>query len=236
MGRNGPWGRDAEPGRVGRSGGVERRDGPGVRSGVEGAGGAVGAAGGSAGAAGAGVAGGSGGAAAGSEAVGPTGGGVVGRERRSPGADRAWTSGAGQTVGPVCCGEPSAGGGGGSKAGTDADRTSVEASAVVEDSTSTSGLRPPRRSESRRNSEGRSGPAPAGDGPLVVGDPAGRVACPGPVGVVRRGTGSGAGRLVERSSGVGEAAGESGREVGLPERALGGSDVLDLGPRGVSGP
>jgi hypothetical protein len=179
VGRNGPWGRDAEPGRVGRSGGAEPRDGPGVRSGVEGDGGGA-----------AGVAGGSAGAAEGSEAVGRTGGGAVGRERRSSGADRAWTSGAGQTVGPVCCEEPS--GGGGSKAGTDADRTLVEASAVAEDSISTSGLRPPRRSESRRNSEGRSGPAPAGDGPLVVGDPAGR--------------------------------------------ALGGSDVLDLGPRGVSGP
>ena len=227
MGRNGPCGREAEPGRVGRSGGVERRGGPGVRSGVEEVGGAVGPTG---------VCG---GAAAGPEVAGRSAGGVAELGRRSPWPERAWTSGAGQTGGPVCWGEPSGGGRGGSKAGTDADRTSVEVSAVVEFSTSTSGLCPPRRLESRRNSEGRSGPASAGDGSPVAGDPAGRSAPPGPEGAVRRATWSGAGPSVERSSGVGEDAGEPGRAVGrgLPESALSGvdSEVLDLGPPGIWG-
>ena len=241
VGRAGRSGREAEPGRAGRRGGFEA-GGAGARSGAEEVGGDADGAGG--------VAGGCGGAAAGAEAVGRPGsggagwgvergadrerGGVAGRERLSPGVDRVWAAGSGQTGGPGgCWGGPSGGDGAGSKAGTDADRTSVGASAS---GVSGSGRRPPRRSANRRNSDDRSGPplpgraAGAGVAGLPDPEPGGAVggaaarpaagppaaagadggsACPGPVeAAARRGTGSGAGRgagrwVAGRSSGVG---------------------------------
>jgi hypothetical protein len=166
-----------------------------------------------------GVAGGCGGAAAGPEAAGRERGGVVGREPTSPGVDRVWATGSGQTGGPGgCWGGPSGGGGAGSKAGTDADRTSVGACAS---GVSGSGRRPPRRSVNRRISDGRSGAALLGRdaGPGVVGISdlelgGGGGGGGGGVGGAGPGAGRGAGRWVAgRSSGVAGVGAADGPDV-----------------------